>query len=64
VRNSYHHGEKFVGGPEGQYHRDRVLVAEAYAVLDEAVAWLLPPRMQVTTLEPFDHASASRARER
>jgi hypothetical protein len=39
VRNSYHHGEKFVGGPEGQYDRDRVLVAEAHAVLEEAVAW-------------------------
>ena len=39
VRNSYHHGEKFVGGPEGQYDRDRILVVEAHAVLDKAIAW-------------------------
>ncbi len=38
VRNSYHHGEKFVGGPEGQHDRDRALVVEAHAVLREAIA--------------------------
>lgn len=39
VRNSYHHGEKFVGGPERQFDRDKVLIAEAHAVLDQAIAW-------------------------
>lgn len=39
VRNSYHHGEKFVGGPEGQFQRDKVLIDEAHAVLREAIAW-------------------------
>jgi hypothetical protein len=39
VRNSYHHGEKFVGGPEGQFDRDKTLVEEAHAVLNEAIAW-------------------------
>lgn len=39
LRNSYHHGEKFVGGPEGQRDRDRTLIVEAHAVLDEAIAW-------------------------
>ncbi|NKL12105.1 hypothetical protein GFL78_08910 [Rhizobium leguminosarum bv. viciae] len=37
VRNSYLHGEKFVGGPEGQFERDATLVIEAHAVLREAV---------------------------
>jgi hypothetical protein len=37
VRNSYLHGEKFVGGPEGQFQRDATLVSEAHAVLREAV---------------------------
>ncbi|WP_439501621.1 hypothetical protein [Aminobacter ciceronei] len=37
VRNSYLHGEKFVGGPEGQFERDTTLVIEAHAVLREAV---------------------------
>lgn len=41
VRNSYLHGEKFVGGPEGQWERDATLIKEAYAVLDEAIAWWL-----------------------
>lgn len=37
VRNSYIHGEKFVGGPEGKLSRDIVLVHEAHAVLREAI---------------------------
>lgn len=37
VRNSYLHGEKFVGGPDGQFERDATLVKEAHAVLREAV---------------------------
>lgn len=37
VRNSYLHGEKFVGGPNGQFDRDATLVSEAHAVLCEAV---------------------------
>ncbi|WP_282045878.1 hypothetical protein [Roseibium album] len=36
VRNSYLHGEKFTGGPEGQWERDATLVEEAHAVLMEA----------------------------
>ncbi|MEH6740911.1 MAG: hypothetical protein V7695_20550 [Sulfitobacter sp.] len=36
VRNSYLHGEKFTGGPDGQWKRDVVLVAEAHAVLKSA----------------------------
>lgn len=36
VRNSYLHGEKFTGGPEGQWDRDTTLVEEAHAVLKEA----------------------------
>ena len=39
VRNSYIHGEKFTGGPEGQWERDATLVAEAHAVLKEAMAF-------------------------
>ncbi len=36
VRNSYVHGEKFTGGPEGQWERDVTLIREAHAVLAEA----------------------------
>lgn len=36
VRNSYFHGEKFMGGPAGQWERDAKLVEEAHAVLKEA----------------------------
>ncbi len=39
VRNSYLHGEKFRGGPDGQWERDVTLIREAHAVLDEAIAW-------------------------
>jgi hypothetical protein len=42
VRNSYVHGEKFTGGPEGQWARDAVLIAEAHAVLAEALTFLPP----------------------
>jgi hypothetical protein len=41
VRNSYLHGEKFRGGPEGQWPRDMTLIKEAHAVLKEAVDWWL-----------------------
>jgi len=41
VRNSYLHGEKFRGGPNGQWERDANLIMEAHAVLDEAIAWWL-----------------------
>lgn len=44
VRNSYLHGEKFVGGPEGQFERDATLVIEAHAVLSEAVRVLTNDR--------------------
>jgi hypothetical protein len=37
VRNSYIHGEKFTGGPEGQWDRDTILIAEAHAVLKAAM---------------------------
>ena len=37
VRNSYIHGEKFTGGPEGQWDRDTTLIMEAHAVLKEAM---------------------------
>jgi hypothetical protein len=40
VRNSYIHGEKFRGGPEGQWERDLMLIKEAHAVLKEAMKWL------------------------
>jgi hypothetical protein len=40
VRNSYIHGEKFRGGPEGQWDRDAKLIEEAHAVLKEALAAL------------------------
>lgn len=36
VRNSYFHGEKFTGGPRGQWERDTLLIREAHAVLNEA----------------------------
>jgi hypothetical protein len=39
VRNSYLHGEKFKGGPGGQWERDVTLIKEAHAVLDKAIAW-------------------------
>lgn len=41
VRNSYLHGEKFRGGPDGQWERDVNLIREAHAVLDEAITWWL-----------------------
>jgi hypothetical protein len=44
VRNSYLHGEKFTGGPDGQWERDAILVKEAHAVLNEAIAWWLYPK--------------------
>lgn len=40
VRNSLLHGEKFTGGPEGQWARDRALITEAHAVLTEAIGYL------------------------
>ncbi|WP_234180395.1 hypothetical protein [Sphingopyxis sp. NFH-91] len=40
VRNSYLHGEKFTGGPDGQWTRDLTLIKEAHAVLDAAISWL------------------------
>jgi hypothetical protein len=40
VRNSYTHGEKFRGGPEGQWDRDATLIEEAHAVLEQALASL------------------------
>lgn len=43
VRNSYIHGEKFTGGPEGQWDRDVILVREAHAVLKEAIHLLVSP---------------------
>ena len=39
VRNSLLHGEKFTGGPEGQWARDRTLITEAHAVLNQAIAY-------------------------
>lgn len=39
VRNSLLHGEKFTEGPEGQWVRDRTLITEAHAVLNEAIAY-------------------------
>ncbi len=40
VRNSYLHGEKFHGGPNGQWERDVTLIKEAHLVLQAALAWL------------------------
>ncbi len=40
VRNTYIHGEKFTGGPEGQWERDAILIAEARAVLKEATKFM------------------------
>jgi hypothetical protein len=37
VRNSYVHGEKFTGGPEGQWDRDATLINEAHRVLEAAI---------------------------
>lgn len=39
VRNSYIHGEKFTGGPEGQWERDLTLIREAHAVLAAAMLY-------------------------
>lgn len=39
VRNSLLHGEKFTGGPEGQWARDKTLITEAHFVLNEAIAY-------------------------
>lgn len=39
VRNSLLHGEKFTGGPEGQWARDRTLIIEAHTFLNEAIAY-------------------------
>jgi len=38
VRNSYVHGEKFVGGPDRQWERDAILVNEALQVLQLALS--------------------------
>lgn len=43
IRNNYIHGEKFTGGPEGQWERDTLLVAEAQSVLNEA--WIFDPEL-------------------
>lgn len=47
VRNSYLHGEKFVGGPEGQFERDATLVTEAHAVLRQALRVLTNERVNL-----------------
>ena len=41
VRNSYFHGEKFTGGPDGQWERDAKLIEEAHAVLKMARGFAL-----------------------
>lgn len=46
VRNSYMHGEKFTGGPEGQWERDLALINEAHAVLEEAKQFAVAPAPQ------------------
>lgn len=46
VRNSYLHGEKFTGGPDGQWDRDTTLIEEAHAVLREARAFAAAPAPQ------------------
>ncbi|MGF1630202.1 MAG: hypothetical protein ACFCUT_12090 [Kiloniellaceae bacterium] len=46
VRNSYIHGEKFRGGPEGQWERDTRLITEAHAVLREAMEYAGRARSQ------------------
>ncbi|RUV40611.1 MAG: hypothetical protein EOQ55_28625 [Mesorhizobium sp.] len=43
VRNSYIHGEKFTGGPEGQWERDALLIHEAHAVLNRAAVQAASP---------------------
>lgn len=45
VRNSYIHGEKFTGGPDGagQWARDSTLIEEAHAVLDLAMERMVAP---------------------
>lgn len=40
IRNNYLHGEKFTGGPDGQWERDAILVAEAHAVLKLAMVFV------------------------
>jgi hypothetical protein len=40
VRNSYVHGEKFTGGPDGQWERDGVLISEAHEVLKLAMIFI------------------------
>lgn len=40
VRNSYIHGEKFIGGPEKQWRRDIKLILEAHAVLTRAMEFV------------------------
>ncbi|TCA58624.1 hypothetical protein E0H71_00275 [Rhizobium leguminosarum bv. viciae] len=37
VRNSFIHGEKFIGGGDNQWERDVTLILEAHAVLREAM---------------------------
>jgi hypothetical protein len=44
VRNSYLHGEKFTGGPDGQWERDATLIAEAHAVLKKAMDMAVAPK--------------------
>lgn len=41
IRNSYLHGKKDRGDPNGQWERDANLIKEAHAVLDEAITWWL-----------------------
>jgi hypothetical protein len=55
VRNSYIHGEKFTGGPEGQWERDTTLIKEAHAVLHEAMVFAASGE------QPVVSKSASRA---
>ena len=38
IRNSYIHGEKFVGGGDNQWERDATLVREALAILKFALS--------------------------
>ncbi|MBZ9605049.1 hypothetical protein [Phyllobacterium chamaecytisi] len=51
VRNSYIHGEKFTGGPDGQWERDVTLVLEAHAVLQEAMRYPGSP-LPITAGQP------------
>lgn len=54
VRNSYIHGEKFTGGPEGQWDRDARLIDEAHDVLRAAVAVATGSDLLKPT-EPAEH---------